>query len=113
GPPAPHGAAPRKRAAGSRSCSCDGEAGTVSGHLLCFGFGYSAQALARQLGPAWRLTGTSRGAPDPSTVVGRHVRLLRFDRDHPLDPAAFAGVTHVLVSVPPDEAGDPVFDRHR
>src|SRR5207248_34848 len=38
---------------------------------------------------------------------------LRFDRDHPLDPTAFAGITHVLVSVPPDDSGDPVFDRHR
>jgi nucleoside-diphosphate-sugar epimerase len=45
--------------------------------------------------------------------VEGHVRLLRFDRDHPLNPALFAGITHILLSVPPDEAGDPVFDRHR
>lgn len=85
----------------------------MSGHLLCFGFGYSAQALARQLGPEWHMTGTSRGEPDASMSADRHVPLLHFDRDHPLDPTAFAGVTHVLVSVPPDDSGDPVFDRHR
>lgn len=85
----------------------------MSGHLLCFGFGYSAQALARQLGPEWQITGTSRGERDASTQAARHVRVLRFDRDQPLDPAVFAGVTHLLFSVPPDEAGDPVFDRHR
>jgi nucleoside-diphosphate-sugar epimerase len=85
----------------------------VNRRLLCFGFGYSAQALARALGPGWSITGTSRGGEAPSAPAGANVRCLRFDRDHPLEPAAFAGVTHVLLSVPPDEAGDPVFDRHR
>ena len=84
----------------------------MSGHLLCFGFGYSAQALAHQLGPAWRITGTSRGEPNFSIPADRQNRPLRFDRNHPLDPAIFAGITHVLVSVPPDEVGDPVFDSH-
>jgi nucleoside-diphosphate-sugar epimerase len=75
-------------------------------HLLCFGFGYSARALARHLGDAWRVTGTSRD--DPAAASG----LYRFDRDHPLPPAAFAEITHILVSVPPDAAGDPVVDLH-
>ena len=82
-------------------------------HLLCFGFGYTAQALARQLGPDWRITGTTRGEPDESTIGLRRVRCVRFAREHPLDPATFAEVTYILVSVPPDEAGDPVLDRHR
>jgi nucleoside-diphosphate-sugar epimerase len=85
----------------------------VNRHLLCFGFGYTAQALARALGPDWSITGTSRGGEAPAASVSANVRWLRFDRDHPLEPAAFAGVTHVLLSVPPDEAGDSVFDRHR
>ena len=79
-------------------------------HLLCFGFGYSAQALARRLGPEWRIAGTSRDEPGSAD---RAVRLLRFGRDHPLDPSAFSNVTHILLSVPPDEIGDPVFDVHR
>ena len=72
--------------------------------LLCFGLGYSARVLARRLaGDGWMVRGTSRDAvPD----------LLQFDWTHPLPPAAFAGVTHVLVSVPPDEEGDPVLDTH-
>lgn len=82
----------------------------MSGHLLCFGLGYSAQVLARRLGSGWRITGTSRGGPDASTIASGIARHLRFDRDHPLKPAAFAGVTHVLISVPPDEPGDPVFE---
>jgi hypothetical protein len=74
-------------------------------HLLCFGIGYSARILASLLGDnGWRVTGTSRdpGGPD----------CLCFDRDHPLASAAFGGVTHILVSIPPDDAGDPVLDRH-
>lgn len=71
--------------------------------LLCFGFGYSAQALARRLGPEWRVVGTGRQGGEGAS---------RFDRAHPLPADAFAGVTHILVSVPPDETGDPVLDVH-
>jgi len=84
----------------------------VNRHLLCFGFGYTAQALARTLGPDWSITGTSRGGEASAASVSPNIRRFRFDRDHPLDRAAFTGATHVLLSVPPDEAGDPVFDRH-
>jgi nucleoside-diphosphate-sugar epimerase len=72
--------------------------------LLCFGLGYSARVLARRLeSEGWGVRGTSR---DPETD------LPCFDRAHPLPAGAFAGATHVLVSVPPDEAGDPVLDIH-
>src|SRR3954447_8644563 len=79
--------------------------------LLCFGLGYSARVLARRLiGEGWEVRGTVRspeaGAPPPGCEI------YRFDREHGLPPAAFDGVTHVLVSVPPDAAGDPVLDRH-
>jgi nucleoside-diphosphate-sugar epimerase len=74
--------------------------------LLCFGFGYSARALARHLGSGWTITGTSRD--EAAAASGHH----RFDRDHPLPAETFAGVTHILIAVPPDEAGDPVLERH-
>lgn len=79
--------------------------------LLCFGFGYSARVLAgRLVGEGWEVRGTAR---DPA-AAGRTA--YRFDRAHKLPPAAFAGVTHVLVSIPPDAApgaiGDPVLDAH-
>jgi nucleoside-diphosphate-sugar epimerase len=69
--------------------------------------------LAQALGPDWSIAGTGRSGEAPTPLKVADFRWLRFDRDHPLEPAVFAGVTHVLVSVPPDEAGDPVFDRHR
>jgi len=78
-------------------------------YLLCFGLGYSARTLAARLvADGWRIGGTSRNPAEPAEYDCR-----RFDRDHPLEVIAFAGVTHVLVSVPPDERGDPVLDRHR
>jgi NAD-dependent epimerase/dehydratase family protein len=82
--------------------------GDAMPHLLCFGLGYSARVLAGRVGAeGWRVSGTSR-----EPTVSAEYECRRFDREHPLPPAAFAGVTHILVSVPPDERGDPVLDRH-
>jgi nucleoside-diphosphate-sugar epimerase len=78
-------------------------------HLLCFGLGYSARALAARVsGMGWRVSGTGR---DPERKTANDCR--RFDREHPLQQEAFADVTHILVSVPPDQHGDPVLDCHR
>src|ERR1700761_5428306 len=81
-----------------------------SGSLFCFGLGYSAGLLARTLAAqGWHVAGTSRAgnatAPFP---------LSRFRRDRPLEHIAqqLAGVTHLLISIPPDETGCPVLDRH-
>lgn len=46
-------------------------------------------------------------------LEGEGVRPFLLERGRLLPPEAFAGVTHVLVSIPPEEAGDPVLDRHR
>lgn len=72
--------------------------------LLCFGYGYSARALARVLEPqGWEVVGTAREPTEQS--------VLRFDRDLRLLPEALEGATHILSSVPPDERGDPVLDQ--
>jgi len=76
--------------------------------LLCFGFGYSASTLARRLlARGWTVRGTSR---DPAKRATEGVTLYPFDRDTPLPADAFEGVTHLLTSIAPDEAGDPVLD---
>jgi nucleoside-diphosphate-sugar epimerase len=78
-------------------------------YLLCFGLGYSARALAtRVAAEGWRVSGTSRGSAEAAEYSCDC-----FDRDHSLAPAALDGVTHILVSIPPDAAGDPALDRHR
>jgi len=85
---------------------------STSPHLFCFGLGYSAAWLARDLqAQGWRVSGTHRFGDD---VPGEAASAFTFDRDHPLEnfDALFADVTHVLVSVPPDNAGDPVLDLH-
>lgn len=79
--------------------------------LFCFGLGYSAGFLARQLAAeGWRVVGTTR---DP-TSGGEEFPLHRFDEGHPLADARelLAGATHMLISVPPQEDGCPVLKAH-
>src|SRR3546814_17515343 len=42
------------------------------------------------------------------------VAVARFDREHPLaaPDAALHGVTHILLSIPPDDEGDPALASH-
>jgi nucleoside-diphosphate-sugar epimerase len=85
----------------------------MSPHLFCFGLGYSALALARVLaGEGWRVSGTCRTAATAAALHQAGYPVEFFDRGRPLPAAALSGVTHVLVSIPPDVAGDPVIDRH-
>ena len=84
-------------------------------HLFCFGFGYSAETLARRLlAEGWRVSGSCRDEAKQRRLAALGYRIHFFDRDRPLaDPvAALAGVTDVVVSVPPDAGGDPVLDQH-
>jgi len=86
------------------------------GRLFCFGLGYSAQGLARRLlARGWSVAGTTRSDDKAACLTGEGIEVHLFDRGRPLDDpaAALAGVTHLLSSVPPDEAGDPVLDHHR
>jgi len=83
--------------------------------LFCFGLGYSALALARELqAEGWRIAGTCREEARRRELESLGIGALIFDRDHPLPDAsaALAGSTHILSSVPPDAAGDPVLDLH-
>jgi nucleoside-diphosphate-sugar epimerase len=81
-------------------------------HLFCFGLGYSAGFLARSVAAeGWRVSGTSREGMGTGDV---EFALHRFSREAPLGDAksALEGVTHVLISVPPDVRGCPVEDCH-
>ena len=84
-------------------------------HLFCFGFGYSAEVLAqRLLAEGWIVSGSCRGEAKRRRLAAEGYRIHLFDRDRPLaEPAAaLADVTDVVVSVPPDGAGDAVLDQH-
>ena len=83
------------------------------GRLFCFGFGFSARALARRLAAAgWAVAGTTRQAAKAAELRAEGIAAFVFDRDHPLEAAALAGTTHLLVSIAPDTQGDPVLDCH-
>jgi len=83
--------------------------------LFCFGLGFSALTLARRLrDEGWSIAGTTRTAEKAARLRADGIEVHAFDRDRPLDApaAALAGTTHLLSSVPPDDAGDPVLDHH-
>jgi nucleoside-diphosphate-sugar epimerase len=83
--------------------------------LFVFGLGYSALALAHALRAAgWRIAGTTRSADKRARLVAAGIGTHLFDRDRPLEDAAaaLAGTTHLLSSIAPDDAGDPVLDLH-
>jgi nucleoside-diphosphate-sugar epimerase len=83
--------------------------------LFCFGLGYSALVLARQLqAKGWAVAGTCRDEDKRAALARQGIETHRFERGHPLEDAAaaLAGTTHLLSSVPPDAAGDPVLALH-
>ena len=86
-----------------------------SPHLFCFGLGYSAMALAGRLfDEGWRISGTHRAGEKEDGSDSNGFVSYSFARDYPLDDFDFLfdSVTHILVSIPPDAAGDPVLDIH-
>ena len=79
----------------------------MGGTLLSFGHGYSARALARRLIPeGWTVIGTTRSAEKADALRAEGVEPLIWPGAD-LAPA-FARATHLLSSVAPTEAGDPV-----
>jgi len=74
-------------------------------HILFFGFGFSAGALAHKLDPkSWRISGTSRSAEGVAAIEAQGFNGIRFDALSEIP----ADVTHIISSVPPGEGGDPV-----
>lgn len=77
--------------------------------LFCFGLGYVARTLALRLkAKRWEIAGTSRKEESLQSIEDLGGRAYQFDASSALPEKALDSATHVLVSVPPDEAGDPV-----
>ena len=83
-------------------------------HLLCFGFGYCARALADTLrnDPGYTVTGTYRRSTSRDMLRTNGFKALPFTRNLPIDDAvsALETATDLILSIPPDGRGDPVFD---
>lgn len=87
--------------------------------LFCFGLGFSAQHLARQLAArGFEIAGTTRDVAAKAATLGQPSwELFGFDSHTPLaDPErALAGTTHLLHSIMPDKHDghdDPVLRWH-
>jgi nucleoside-diphosphate-sugar epimerase len=83
--------------------------------LFCFGLGYSAQALGRQLiARGWRVGGTARTGDSAKALAVAGFEAVVFDGHAPSPEVsdALEPATHVLLSIPPDAGGDPALLHH-
>lgn len=84
-------------------------------HLLAFGLGYSAGWLADTLAAqGWAVSGTSTTAAGADRIAARGFRGLVFDgrSRSPGVSAALDDATHILLSIPPADTGDPALSHH-
>jgi nucleoside-diphosphate-sugar epimerase len=83
--------------------------------LFCFGLGYSAQRVAQHLAAqGWQIAGTARTSEGAQKIAAQGYEAFVFDGSAPGAGVAraIADATHVLVSAPPDAAGDPALRHH-
>ncbi len=84
--------------------------------LFCFGYGYTCDYLGHELlqRGGWSLAGTTRSADKQRSLADRDVNALLFNYERPLADVAtmLEGVTHLLLSAPPGDDGDPAFQMH-
>ena len=89
-------------------------------HLFCFGYSYSAQALVAHIKKQdaglnarrqtnWQVSATYRTPEKKAMLEADGVRAIYMPDGADLDAQALEGVTHILLSAPPDAQGmDPV-----
>ncbi len=84
--------------------------------LFCFGYGYTCDYLAHELmrQGGWSIGGTTRDLEKRAYLRSRGIKAHLFDYEHPLGDPYFIlnGTTHLLISTPPDDVGDPTFNMH-
>lgn len=77
------------------------------GHMLFFGFGFCAKALAPLLrAHGWQLSATCRDDEKYDLLEAQGITPLKLINE-PIRPAQLASVSHILLSAAPDENGDP------
>jgi hypothetical protein len=86
--------------------------------LFCFGYGYTCDYLGHELSLRdsgnWSLAGTTRDPDKRNALRARGVEVYNFDHENPLSDPFYLleGTTHLLISTPPDDEGDPAFNVH-
>lgn len=84
-------------------------------HLFCFGLGYTALHLALILQrQGWKISGTSQSDKKCINLRIHGINALLYSDDDPLSlpPSFLKKITHVLISIPPKNDGDPVWKRY-
>ncbi len=88
----------------------------MSGSLFCFGYGYTCDHLGHDLlmRGTWRISGTTRDKQKRDVLRQQGIKAHIFDYATPLSdtPEFLKDVTHILISTPPDDLGDPAFLMH-
>jgi len=80
--------------------------------LLCIGYSYCARALAARLSAdGWRIIATAREEAKAQDLRAQGIEAHVWPADALL--ADLPPRTHLLLSAPPGEAGDPVLSHHR
>lgn len=72
-------------------------------HLFCFGLGYVAKVISSELGPKWKISSSHTGMRE--TKPNEYI----FNDDVKFDFNSLKDITHILISIPPNDSGDPVF----
>lgn len=84
--------------------------------LFCFGYGYSCSWLGHALLTQgdWSVAGTTRDSEKKITMRESGIKPFLFDSEHAIpDPLyILSDITHLLISTPPSDAGDPAFLSH-
>lgn len=84
--------------------------------LFCFGYGYTCDYLGYELleRGGWQVAGTTRDREKRTALRARGIQAHLFDHEHPLaDPQLILkDTTHLVISTPPDDDGDPAFLMH-
>ena len=83
--------------------------------LFCFGYGYSCDYLGHDLSAqGWQIAGTTRNVEKREQLKARGIDAHLFDHDCPLPDPLFTlqDVTHLVISTPPGDEGDPAFLMH-
>ena len=79
--------------------------------LFCFGYGYSAESLVRQVSARITSVAGTRTSLGGAAQPGIELATYKGDVPSALVRRLLAGTTHLLVSIPPDLEGDSVL-RH-
>jgi len=84
--------------------------------LLCFGYGYVAETLSETLRlKDWTIIGTTTDSDKAEEMRQNGIKPIIFDHNHPISAPfeTLKDITHILISIPPNERGDLVYDLHR